>query len=114
MKTLSTLLLAATFAVSFNANADVVHGDPGMGDVFPMNKVTLQTQEVSTVADTGEKVWSVAFEEYVNPADFNTPGTQTNTLAGALQALDDNPPAAGVQSQSVFLWDETADEFQLQ
>lgn len=114
MKTLSTLLLAAMVAVSFNANADAVHGDPGMGDVFPMSSVTLQTQEVRSVADTGEEVWSVAYEEYVNPADFNATSTLTDTVASALQALDDNPPAAGSQSQSVFLWDETADEFQLQ
>ncbi|WP_198263913.1 hypothetical protein [sulfur-oxidizing endosymbiont of Gigantopelta aegis] len=114
MKTLATLLFAATAALSFNANADAVHGDPAIGDVFPVQNVTLQTQALNTVADTGEEVWSVAYEEYVNPADFNLNRSSTTTLASALQALDNNPPAAGSQAQSVFTWDETADEYQLQ
>ncbi|WP_198262986.1 hypothetical protein [sulfur-oxidizing endosymbiont of Gigantopelta aegis] len=113
MKTLATLLFAATVAVSFNANADSVYGDPSMGDVFPMQEVTLQTQALKTVADTGEQVWSVAYEEYVNPADFNLSTQPNQTVASALQSMDNNPPATGSQSQDVFQWDETADEFQL-
>ena len=115
MKTLATLLFAATAAVSFTANAatDSLYGDPAIADVFPMQSVELQTQAVKQVADTGEKVWSVAYEEYVNPADFNLEAQQAVNLAGALASLENNPPASGGQSQSVFQWDETADEYQL-
>jgi glycerol-3-phosphate dehydrogenase len=119
MKTLSTLLFAVAASVSFTANAgsfnDALYGDPAINDVFPIATTALQAQALNTVADTGELVWSVEYEEFVNPADFNaTRTTQTTSLAGALQALDDNPPAAGNTSDSVFLWDEDADEYQLQ
>ena len=110
MKTLTTLLLAAAASVSLNANASV-YGDPAMGDVFPMEAVTIQTQATHNVADTGKLVWSVAYEEYVNPADFNT--TSTETLAGVLSTLESNPPAAGSANNSTFVWDATADEYQL-
>ncbi len=113
MKTLATLLFAAATAVTFNANADTVHGDPGMADAFPVQEVQLQPQAVKAVADTGKQVWSVAFEEYVNPADFNLSSTPATTVASALQTMDNNPPAAGSQSQSVFKWNETAGEYQL-
>ncbi len=113
MKTLTTLLFAVTAAVSFNASADALHGDPAINDVFPIQTTSIQPQQVTNRADTGELVWSVAYEEYVNPADFNLVSTQT--LAGALQALDSNPPAAGgMTSQSPFVWDSTAGEYQLQ
>ena len=50
MKTLTTLIFAATTAFVVNANAD-----------------------------TGNEVWSVEYEEYVNPADFNL--TTQNSVA---------------------------------
>ncbi len=113
MKTLTALFFAATILVSFNANADAVHGDPGIGDIFPMADVSLQANNIKIVADTGETVWSVTYEEYINPADFNM--TSQQTIAGLIQEMEDNPPAAGgKRSASVFAWDETADEFQLQ
>jgi hypothetical protein len=113
MKTLATLLFAATAAVAFNANAGSVYGDPGIGDVFPMQNVELQAQALKSVADTGETVWSVAYEEFVNPADFNLSTQAAQSVASVLQSMDNNPPAAGSQSQEVFKWDETADEYQL-
>ncbi len=50
MKTLTTLIFAATTAFVVNVNAD-----------------------------TGNEVWSVEYEEYVNPADFNL--TTQNSVA---------------------------------
>lgn len=117
MKTLTTLLFAVTAAVSFNANASALHGDPAINEVFPMQATSLQPQQVSSVANTGELVWSVAYEEYVNPADFNLTSSATGnqSLASALQALDSNPPAAGsMTSKTPFVWDATAGEYQLQ
>ncbi len=112
MKTLTTLLFAASAAFAVNANADAVHGDPGMGDVFPIQETSLQPQSLNTVADTGKLVWSVEYEEYVNPADFNL--TAQNSVAGILQEMDNNPPAAGSSAQSIFKWDATAGEYQIQ
>ncbi len=112
MKTLTTLIFAATTAFAVNANADTVHGDPGIGDVFPIQETSLQAQFINTIADTGNEVWSVEYEEYVNPADFNL--TTQNSVAGMLQELDGNPPAAGARSADIFKWDETAGEYQLQ
>ncbi|WP_198263745.1 hypothetical protein [sulfur-oxidizing endosymbiont of Gigantopelta aegis] len=93
MKTLTTLLFAVATSVSFTANAgsydSALYGDPAINDVFPMASTLLQAQTVNTVADTGELVWSVEYEEFVNPADFNvTRTTQTTSLAGVLQAFD--------------------------
>jgi hypothetical protein len=115
MKTLTTLLFAASIAVSFNANAesDALYGDPSIGDIFPIAEVALQTQTPRYIANSGEEVWSVSYEEFVNPADFNMSSQQT--VAGLMQAMENNPPAAGRQrAASVFVWDEAADEFQLQ
>ena len=112
MKTLTTLIFAATAAFAVNANADAVHGDPDIGDVFPIQETSLQPQSINSIADTGKEVWSVEYEEYVNPADFNL--TTQNSVASMLQELDSNPPAAGAHSDNTFKWDETAGEYQLQ
>ncbi|WP_198263082.1 hypothetical protein [sulfur-oxidizing endosymbiont of Gigantopelta aegis] len=115
MKTLTTLLFAASITIAFNANAesDAVYGDPDIGDVFPIAEVMIQTQTPQYIADTGKEVWNASYEEYVNPADFNMSSQQT--VAGLMQEMENNPPAAGRQAiGSVFVWDEVADEFQLQ
>lgn len=113
MKTITTLLITATAAFSLNVNANELYNDPGMGDVFPMQNIVIQKQEIrADIADTRKQVWSTSYEQWVNPADFNS--TAKQLVASALQALEDNPPAAGKRSSAVFMWDETADEFQLQ
>ena len=112
MKTLTTLIFAATAAFAVNANADAVHGDPSIGDVFPIQETSLQPQPINTIADTSKEVWSVEYEEYINPSDFNM--TTQNSVASMLQELDSNPPAAGARSDNTFKWDETAGEYQLQ
>ncbi len=125
MKTLTTLIFAATAAFAVNANADAVHGDPDIGDVFPIQETSLQPHSINTIADTSEPVWylntvtdngknawSVEYEEYVNPANLNQ--ISQNSVASMLQELDSNPPAAGAYSDDVFKWDETAGEYQLQ
>ncbi len=113
MKTITTLLIAAATAFSMTANADEYYNDPGIGDAFPMKNIVIQEQPIrADVADTGKLVWSTPYEQWVNPADFNSSARQT--LASALQELENNPPAAGKRSNAVFIWDETADEFQLQ
>ncbi len=112
MKTMTTLLIAAATTFAINANAAPVHGDPGMGDVFPIQDIAIEPSDIKIVKDTGQQVWSVAYEEWVNPADFSSDARQT--IASALRDLENNPPAAGGRNNEVFLWDETAGEYQLQ
>ena len=112
MKTITTLLIAVAASFSLNANADPLYGDPDIGDVFPMENITIQDQELTIVEDTGKQIWSVSYEQWVNPADFNS--TAKQTLASVLQELENNPPAAGKSSSAVFIFDETAGEYQLQ
>ena len=115
MKTLSTLIFAATtaFAVNANAGTDALHGDPAINDVFPIQETSIQPQSLNTVADTGKQVWSIEYEEYVNPADFNL--IEQNSVASLIQKLENNPPAAGrTQADDTFKWDTTAGEYQLQ
>jgi len=113
MKTLTTLLVAATAAISINANADplmdIIH--PESADIFQLNEGVIVPQDLVFVEDTGKQVWSFEYEEYVNPSDFNSSAKQT--IASALEELKNNPPAAGKASSSVFVWDEIADEYQL-
>lgn len=112
MKTVTTLLIAATASFSLSASADTLYNDPGISDVFPMENIVFQTQERNLVKDTGQEVWSVEYEQWINPADFNSIAKQT--VASALQELENNPPAAGKRANSTFTWDETAGEYQLQ
>jgi hypothetical protein len=113
MKTITTFIIAAATTFSLTAaNAASVHGDPGIGDVFPMQDIVLKQQVINTVKDTGDLVWSVEYEEWVNPADFNP--VSKATVASALRDLENNPPAAGQRSTEVFKWDEMAGEYQLQ
>ncbi len=113
MKTLNSLLIALTAAVSLNANADPLYGDPAIDDIFPMEDVAIKHQTIKTdIADTGRLVWSVPYEQWVNPADFNS--SAKRTIASALQELENNPPASGSYSRELFKWDETAGEYQLQ
>lgn len=113
MKIITTLLVAVAASFSLSANADTFYDDPGIGDVFPMNDVSYQASEVTYVKDTGEEVWSVEYEQWVNPADFNS--TAKLTVADVLQELETNPPAAGgIRPNGVFKYDETAGEYQLQ
>ena len=88
MKTITTLLIAVAASFSLNANADTLYGDPGIGDVFPMNDVSYQANEVTYVKDTGEEVWSVEYEQWINPADFNS--TAKLTVADVLHGLETN------------------------
>ena len=113
MKTITILLIAAAAAFSMTANANELYNDPAIDDVFPMENVGIQEQAIRPdIADTGKQVWSISYEQWVNPADFNS--TAKQTIASALQELENNPPAAGKRSSAVFIWDETADEYQLQ
>ena len=115
MKTLSTLIFAATtaFAVNANAGTDALHGDPAINDVFPIQATSIQPQALKNIADTGKQVWSVEYEEYVNPADFNL--IEQNSVASLIQELENNPPAAGgTHAGDTFKWDATAGEYQLQ
>ena len=111
MKTIATIIFATVTTISLNANAAPVHGDPGIGDVFPIQDITIQPGEIKMVRNSGKEVWSVTYEEWVNPADFNSDARQT--IASALNQLENNPPAAGKYSQT-FIWDNTAGEYQLQ
>ena len=112
MKILSTLIIAAVTAFTVNANADSLYNDPGIGDVFPVKDIAIQQQQITIVEDTGKEVWSVEYEQWINPADLNFYGNQS--VANALRELENNPPAAGKRSDEVFIWDEVADEYQLQ
>jgi len=135
MKTITTLLIAVAASFSLNVSADSgdLHNDPGMGDVFPMENVVLKEQQRTPyevfsferttineqqrtpyIADTGKEVWSVEYEQWVNPADFNVT-TKVITVADILRELETNPPASnGMSFDPVFKYDETAGEYQLQ
>ena len=78
-----------------------------------MNDVSYQASKVTYVKHTGEEIWSVEYEQWVNPADFNS--TAKLTVADILQELETNPPASGgIRPNDVFIYDETAGEYQLQ
>ena len=116
MKTITTLLIAVAASFSLNANADSsIYGDPGIGDVFPMESTMIKEQQRTPyIADTGREVWSVEYEQWVNPADFNVT-TEVITVADILRELETNPPASsGMSSDPVFKYDDTAGEYQLQ
>ncbi len=136
MKTITTLLIAVAVSFSLNASADDsgdLHNDPGMGDVFPMESVMLKEQKRAPyevfsfertmineqqrspyIADTGKEVWSVEYEQWVNPADFNV-SSKLITVADIVKELEENPPAAnGMSHDPVFIWDDNAGEYQLQ
>lgn len=112
MKAITPLFLAAATTFSINANAAPVHGDPDIADVFPIQDISIQPSEVRTVADIGNKTWSISYEEWVNPADFNSGAKQT--IVSALRELEAHPPAAGNNYNQTFIWDENAGEYQLQ
>ncbi len=117
MKTIAILLIAVAASFSLNVSADSgdLHNDPGIGDVFPMeNTMTKEQQRAPYIADTGKEVWSVEYEQWVNPADFNVT-TEVITVADILRELETNPPASsGMSSEPVFKYDDTAGEYQLQ
>ena len=116
MKTITTLLIAAAASFSLNVSADSgdLHNDPGIGDAFPMQDIVIKEQPIrANIPDTGKQVWSTAYEQWVNPADFNS--TAKQSIASALKELENNPPAAnGMSYDPVFIYNDTAGEYHLQ
>ncbi|WP_198262798.1 hypothetical protein [sulfur-oxidizing endosymbiont of Gigantopelta aegis] len=115
-RTISITAIVLSAGIAFNANADnnaELYGDPAMNDVFPVQSVTIKEQPIRIINETKQIVWSTSYEEWVNPADFSSSAQQT--LASALLEMENNPPAAGGgRSNQIFIWDDTADEYQLQ
>jgi co-chaperonin GroES (HSP10) len=114
MKTITTILTAVAVSFSLNVSADL-YNDPGMGDVFPMENIQLKEQQRTPyIVDTGKQVYYEKYEEWINPADFNVT-TEVITVADILRELETNPPASnGMSSDPVFIFDETAGEYQFQ
>jgi hypothetical protein len=114
-RTISVTAIALSAGIAFNANAGFsaeLYNDPAINDVFPEQSVTIKEQPVRIINDRSQLVWSTSYEEWVNPADFSSSAQQT--IASALLEMENNPPAAGGRPNQVFIWDETADEYQLQ
>ena len=115
MKKLSTFIIAATSFISLNVSADplmdIIH--PESADIFKINRDNYEQQGIAFANNTSKTVWSYEYEEWVNPAQYNS-SLNTNSIARALEEMNKYPPAAGTVSDEIFKWDETAQEFQLQ
>ena len=59
-----------------------------------------------------DSVWSSEYEEYVNPADFKR--SELASIDDVNQHIGSNPTASGRNRTDVFIYNETAGEYQLQ
>ena len=108
MKTLTTLIAVVAASFAINVNADAVHDEPGIGDVFPIQAVTYQ-ESVKSTSNPHELVWGGENEGYILNSIVE------NSIASALLELENNPPAAGrSNSNEVFIYNNTAGEYHLQ
>ena len=107
MKTLTILIAAAAASLTINANAYNVD-DLTIGEVFPVQSITYQ-ESADSVSTPNELVWGGENEGYILNSIVE------NSIASALQELENNPPAAGrSSSRSVFIYNDTAGEYHLQ
>ena len=108
MKTLTTLIAVVATSFTINVNADPVHDDPGMGDVFPIQTITYQ-EPVKSVSNPNELVWGGENEGYILKSTYES------SVAGALRELESHPPASGRSNiGEVFFWNDMAGEYHLQ
>ncbi len=125
MKTLTTLIRSALLAsvalagvvqaepMSENELYNVIH--PESADIF--NVGDYQRSSAAKIVSLGDdynsnSVWSVEFEQYVNPADFQR--TQISSIDDVNQYMGSNPTASGSDQREVFIYNETAGEYHLQ
>lgn len=116
MKTFTTIFAAAAIAtigisgaVQADELMDIIH--PESADLFDHSDGYTSSEQTGIVSlndNSGERVWSFEYEQYVNPEDF-----RKTDYADINQYMEDNPTAAGSRSESVFKWNETAGEYQL-
>ena len=125
MKTLKTIISSAlltSFAAVGIAQAapmseselyDVIHTESA--DIFTVGDYRRSTDEgVVSLGDDYNKnsVWSVEFQEYINPGDLQK--SEISSIDDVNQYLSKSPTAAGSSRSEVFIYDETAGDFQLQ
>ena len=125
MKTLKTVITSALFVsvamagmvyaapMSENELYDTIH--PESADIFNSGDYRSSgTPGIVSAGDNHNKssVWSVEFEEYVNPADFKQAKTADSRDINEL--VRNNPTAAGKNSRNVFVYNEVAGEYHLQ
>jgi len=125
MKTLKTIITSALFAsiavagivqaepMSESALYDIIH--PESADIFNVGDYRRSSDEgVVSLGDDHNKsaVWSVEFEQYVNPADLQK--TEISSIDDVNQYLSKSPTAAGASQNEVFIYNETAGDYQLQ
>ncbi|NOQ79616.1 MAG: hypothetical protein GQ546_09475 [Gammaproteobacteria bacterium] len=125
MKTLKTLLTSVLFTLvamtgiaqaeprSDNELYDIIH--PESADIFNIGDYrTSSTVGIISLRDDHNKnsVWSYEFEQYVDPADFQT--NRLNSVADVNHYMGSKPTAAGSSQHEVFIYNENAGEYQLQ
>jgi len=121
MKTLNTLLTAAILA-SAAITGTAQAGNPLSSITYEdshnmfntVNHLDSKSVPILSYGDdaNARAVWSTEYEQYVNPADF-----ETSNLAGIAdvnQYMGKNPTASGVNSREIFIYNENAGDFQLQ
>ncbi len=125
MKTLKTIITSALFAsVAFSGLVQaeamtenelyaVIHTESA--DIFTVGDYRKSIDEgVVSLGDDYNKnsVWSVEFEQYVNPQDFQP--VELGSADDVNKYISDSPTAAGSSQKEVFIYNETAGEYHLQ
>ncbi len=122
LKTLISSTLLASVAIVGMAQAapmsenelyDVIH--PESADIFNVGDYRKSIDEgIVSLGDDHNKnsVWSVEFEQYVNPADYQR--AEISSINDVNQYMGSNPTASGSGQREVFIYNETAGEYHLQ
>jgi len=125
MKTLTTLIRSALLAsialagvvqaepMSENQLYDVIH--PESADIFNIGDYQRSSEaKIVSLGDdyNSNSVWSVEFEQYVNPADYQR--AEISSIDDVNQYMGSNPSASGSGQREVFIYNETAGEYHLQ
>ena len=125
MKTLKTLITAAL--LSSVATIGIVQAEP-MSENELYNVIHTESADIFTAGDyrrsidegvvswgddyNKNSVWSVEFEEYINPSDLQR--SEISSIDDVNQYLSSSPTAAGSSQSEVFIYNETAGEYHLQ
>ncbi len=125
MKKLTTLLTStfvASVVLAGTAQAEALSDDalynlihPESADIFNVVDYKRTTEaSIFSLNDDYNKdsVWSFEFEQYVDTDDFKT--AEIADSEDVNQYINSNPTAAGLKSQTVFIYNETAGEYHLQ
>ncbi len=124
MKTLNLVLTSALFAsIALSGSVQAEQWDdalyntihPESADIFNVGDYQRSTDEgVFSLNDdhNSNSVWSYEFEQYVNPDDFQR--SELASTSDVNRYMGNNPTATGSDTHEVFIYNETAGDFQLQ